>query len=101
MILGENENKEPKGHFAGAQKKWAKLPPKKQKTITIAVFVVVILAFAASGYHSRTIRNADQKPATTKTNTKEISLNTDLIEKSLFRQAQDTINQQGRIIADM
>ena len=101
MILGETENKEPRGPFANVKKKWAKLPPKKQKAVTIAVFALLILAFAASGYHSRRMRNADQKPVAAGKNTKEISLNTDLIEKSLFRQAQDTINQQGKVIADM
>jgi hypothetical protein len=103
MILGENEDKgkEPGGPLAGVKKKWAKLTPKRQKAITIAVFAVVILAFAASGYHSRKIRNAGQKPVASTKNTKEISLNTDLIEKSLFRQAQDTINQQGKVISDM
>ena len=101
MILGETEQKDFKGPLAGFKKKWAKLPPKKQKTITIAIFAVVILAFAASGYHSRKIRNAGQKPVASTKNTKEISLNSDLIEKSLFRQAQDTINQQGKVIADM
>ena len=103
MILGENEDKgkEPSGPLAGVKKKWAKLTPKRQKAITIAVFAVVILAFAASGYHSRKIRNAGQKPVASTKNTKEISLNTDLIEKSLFRQAQDTINQQGKVISDM
>jgi len=101
MILGETEKKEPKGPLAGVQKKWAGISPKKQKAITIALFAVLILGFAASGYHSRRIRHADQKPAPSSKNTKEISLNSDMIEKSLFRQAQDTINQQGKVIADM
>ena len=103
MILGENEDKgkEPRGPLSGIKKKWAKLTPKRQKAITIAVFAVVILAFAASGYQSRKARHTDQKPAAAGKNTKEISLNTDMIEKSLFRQAQDTINQQGKVISDM
>lgn len=101
MILGENEQKDFKGPLAGVRKKWAMLPPKKQKSITIAIFAVVILAFAAMGYHSRQARNTDLKPTISKDTAKEISLNADLIEKSLFRQAQDTINQQGKVIADM
>jgi len=101
MILGETEKKEPKGPLAGVQKKWAGISPKKQKAITIALFALLILGFAASGYHSRRIRHADQKPAPSSKNMKDISLNSDMIEKSLFRQAQDTINQQGKVIADM
>ncbi|MFZ2633651.1 MAG: TraB/VirB10 family protein [Desulfosalsimonadaceae bacterium] len=101
MIAGETENREPKGPLAGIRKKWAGISPKKQKAIVISFFTVLILGFAAAGYHSRQTRHMNSKPVQVSKNTKDISLNTDLIEKSLFRQAQDTINQQGKIIADM
>ena len=100
MLLGKNDNIESKGPLAGLKKKWKSLEPKKQKTITILIFALAIVVFASLGYHSRHNRvNKERKGH--KPETKEISLNTDVIEKSLFRQAQDTINQQGKLIADM
>jgi len=100
MLLGKNDNIESKGPLAGLKKKWKSLEPKKQKTITILIFALAIVVFASLGYHSRHNRVNKEKKGH-KPETKEISLNTDVIEKSLFRQAQDTINQQGKLIADM
>jgi len=100
MLLGKDGTKEPRGPLAALRKKWGKLDPRKQKLITLIVFALAILAFAGLGYHSRQNRTHKTKKDQ-KAETKEISLNTDVIEKSLFRQAQDTINQQGKLIADM
>jgi hypothetical protein len=100
LLGGKSEDKEPKGPMAGFKKKWQKLEPKKQKTITLIIFALAIVVFAGLGYHSRQNRThkimKEHEPEA-----REISLNTDVIEKSLFRQAQDTINQQGKLIADM
>jgi len=100
MLLGKSEDKEPKGPLAGLKKKWGKLEPRKQKTITLVIAALAIVVFATLGYHSRHNRTHKIEKGP-ETKTKEISLNTDMIEKSLFRQAQDTINQQGKLIADM
>ena len=101
MILGEKKKTTMGGPLGPIKKQWAKLPPKKQKTITITLFAIMILVFAAMGYHSR--QSSGRLPTSEKkaTASREIALNSDLIEKSLFRQAQDTINQQGRVIADL
>ena len=100
MLLGQDTQQEPKGPLAGLKKRWNQLEPKVQKTITISVVAVLILVFALAGWHSRKSR-AVKKTAKKSSEVKEISLNTDLIEKSLFRQAQETINQQGKLIADI
>ena len=100
MLLGKDKDIEPRGPLAGLKKKWATLEPKTQKTITLVIVGIAIVVFAGLGYHSRHKRSHK----TTKTHepeTKEISLDTDMIEKSLFRQAQETINQQGKLIADL
>ena len=100
MLLGHDTQQEPKGPLAGLKKRWNQLEPKTQKTITISVVAVLILVFALGGWHSRKSRALKKTPKKT-SEVKEISLNTDLIEKSLFRQAQETINQQGKLIADI
>ena len=100
MLLGQEKQQEPRGPLAGLKRKWRQLEPKKQKTISLSIIVVLILVLAMAGWHSRKSKAAKtqaKKPA----QTKEVSLNTDLIEKSLFRQAQETINQQGKLIADI
>lgn len=100
MLLGHDTQQEPKGPLAGLKKRWNQLEPKTQKTITISVVAVLILVFALGGWHSRKSRALKKTPKKT-SEVREISLNTDLIEKSLFRQAQETINQQGKLIADI
>ena len=100
MLLGHDTQQEPKGPLAGLKKRWNQLEPKTQKTITISVVTVLILVFALAGWHSRKSRALKKTPKKS-SEAKEISLNTDLIEKSLFRQAQETINQQGKLIADI
>jgi conjugal transfer pilus assembly protein TraB len=100
LLGGKSEDKEPKGPMAGFKKKWRKLEPKKQKTITLIIFALAIVVFAGLGYHSRQNRTHKMMKGH-EPEARESSLNTDVIEKSLFRQAQDTINQQGKLIADM
>jgi len=100
MLLGKGGAKEPTGLLSGLKKKWGELEPKKQKIITLLIVGLAILVFAGLGYHSRQNRVHKTKKLH-KPETKEISLDTDMIEKSLFRQAQDTINQQGKLISDM
>jgi len=100
MLLGKDQDKEPRGPLAPLKKKWAELEPKTQKTITLVIVGLAIVVFAGLGYHSRH-KGAHKVRKTVKPETKEISLDTDMIEKSLFRQAQETINQQGKLIADL
>jgi len=101
MLLGQDQiQQDEKGILASFKRKWRQLDPKKQKTITLTIVVLMITVVAAFGYHSRKAK-ATRKPQKQASGVKEISLNTDLIEKSLFRQAQETINQQGKLIADI
>jgi len=100
MLLGKDKDLEPRGPLAPLKKKWAELEPKKQKTITLLIVGLAIVVFAGLGYQSRH-KHAKKTTKTPKPVTKEISLDTDMIEKSLFRQAQETINQQGKLIADL
>jgi len=100
MLLGQDTQHEEKGPLASIRRKWNQLEPKKRKTISLSVVVVLILVLAMAGWHSRKSKAA-KRVAKKPSEVKEISLNTDLIEKSLFRQAQETINQQGKLIADI
>jgi len=100
MLLGQDTQHEEKGPLASIRRKWNQLEPKKRKTISLSVVVVLILVLAMAGWHSRK-NKAAKRVAKKPSEVKEVSLNTDLIEKSLFRQAQETINQQGKLIADI
>ena len=100
MLLGQDTQHEEKGPLASIRRKWNQLEPKKRKTISLSVVVVLILVLAMAGWHSRKSKAA-KRVAKKPSEVKEVSLNTDLIEKSLFRQAQETINQQGKLIADI
>ena len=100
MLLGQDTQHEEKGPIGSIRRKWNQLEPKKRKTISLSVVVVLILVLAMAGWHSRK-NKAAKRVAKKPSEVKEVSLNTDLIEKSLFRQAQETINQQGKLIADI
>jgi len=109
MLLGEDkdtakqQSAQPGGKVSGIKRfkeKWANLDPKKQRTIVLLVICLVIVAVAGLGYQSR--QGKRKKTARTSTkHTREISLDSNLIEKSLFRQAQDTLNRQNKLIAQM
>ena len=100
MLLGQDTQQEPKGLLARLKKRWNQLEPKKRKTITFSVVAILIVAFSLAGWHSRKSK-ALKKTVKKSSEVKEISLNPDLIEKSLFRQAQETINQQNKVITDI
>ena len=101
MLVGDNEERIPAtGPLAPIKNWWADLPPKKQKVAILALMVLLIGALSLMGYKSRH-SGTTQAPPPKKVEAKEIALNPDLFEKSMYTQAQLAMDQQQKALAGM
>jgi len=104
MIFEEQEKKKKEGasgRFAGVKNWWADQPSKKKRLMIIVLIAAGIIIFATGGYLHRRQANNNATPSATFEKAQEVSLNPNLIEKSMYIEAQESLNSQQKSLANI
>jgi len=77
---------------------WTKLEPQKKKKVVQVGLILAVLLFALFAYKTRRSGVTTSKKTTHEQETQRISLGGNIIEKSLYRQAEEKIERQNKVI---